>query len=65
MLIGGVALGLIAGLLAGGRLDHLAGVRLRWAGLIFGAVIVRFGAEIALDAGVAAAVPLRLPPMPQ
>lgn len=63
MLIGGVALGLIAGLLAGGRLDHLAGVRLRWAGLIFGAVIVRFGAEIALDAGVEAAVTLRLPLM--
>jgi DHA3 family macrolide efflux protein-like MFS transporter len=63
VLLAGVVLGLIAGLLAGGRLDHLAGVRLRWAGLLFGAVIVRFGTEVALDAGVPVAITLQLPLM--
>lgn len=52
MLLGGVALGLIAGLLAGGRLSHLADIRLRWAALIFSAVILRYGTEIALGRGV-------------
>ncbi len=45
MLIGGVALGLIVGLLLGGRLERLADVRLRLLPLLFVAVIVRFGTE--------------------
>ncbi len=63
MLIGGIALGLIAGFLARGSFANLVENtrRLRWlAVLIFGA-IVRFGTEIALNAGVPAADALRLP----
>ena len=63
MLIGGIALGLIAGFLAGGSFANLIENtrRLRWlAALILGA-IVRFGTEIALNAGVPAADALRLP----
>jgi MFS family permease len=40
--------GFVAGLAAGGRIDNLASVRLRWPLLIFGAVIVRLGTELAL-----------------
>jgi DHA3 family macrolide efflux protein-like MFS transporter len=61
VLLGGIALGLIAGLLAGGRLSHLGDVRLRWAALIFSAVILRFGEEIALSRGVPFASELRVP----
>jgi MFS transporter, DHA3 family, macrolide efflux protein len=63
VLIGGIALGLIAGFLAGGSFANLIENtrRLRWlAALILGA-IVRFGTEIALNAGVPAADALRLP----
>ena len=45
MLIGGILLGLIAGLLAGGNILNLASVRLRWVGVLFIAVIVRFLTE--------------------
>ena len=61
MLIGGIVLGLVLGLVGGGRLDHLARVRLRWLPLIFLAVLVRFGTESALTAGFAPAETLRLP----
>jgi MFS family permease len=61
VLLGGVAIGLLAGLLAGGRLGRLAEIRLRWAGLIFLAVIVRFGTELALNLGLPAAEALRVP----
>jgi DHA3 family macrolide efflux protein-like MFS transporter len=61
VLLGGIALGLIAGLLAGGRISHLADIRLRWAALVFVAVILRFGTEIALGRGVALAGDLRQP----
>jgi MFS family permease len=61
VLLGGVALGLIAGLLAGGRFANLAEIRLRWAAVIFLALIVRFGAEIGIDRGVAIVEQLRLP----
>jgi MFS family permease len=63
VLIGGIALGLIAGFLAGGSFANLVENtrRLRWlAVLIFGA-IVRFGTEVALNAGVPVADALRLP----
>ncbi|HWP61860.1 MAG TPA: MFS transporter [Candidatus Binatia bacterium] len=61
MLIGGIALGLLAGLLAGGRLDNLLRVRLRWIGLLFLAVLVRFGTELLIVRGIEWADALRLP----
>ena len=61
MLVGGIAFGLIAGLLAGGRLGNLVEVRLRWMGVIFVAVIVRFGTEAALARDIPLAETLRLP----
>ena len=61
MLIGGIVLGLVLGLVAGGSLDHLARVRLRWLPLIFLAVVVRFGTEFGLTAGFAPVETLRLP----
>ena len=41
MLIGGILLGLVAGLLAGGSIANLASIRLRWVALLLVAVIVR------------------------
>ena len=61
MLIGGIASGLVLGLLLGGRLDRLADVHLRVLPLLFLAVIVRFGTEILIGQGVALADQLRLP----
>ncbi len=61
MLIGGVALGLVVGLLLGGRIDRLADVRLRFLPLLFLAVIVRFGTETLLGLGVPFADTYRLP----
>ena len=50
MLLGGILLGLILGLLAGGRISNLGTVRLRWVGFLFAAVLVRFTIETALGA---------------
>ncbi|MEA2537401.1 MAG: hypothetical protein QOF11_1635 [Chloroflexota bacterium] len=61
MLLGGIALGLIAGLLAGGRLSNLTEVRLRWMAVIFLAVVVRYGTEAALSRNIPPAETLRLP----
>ena len=61
MLFGGIFLGLLPGLAAGGRLDNLLAVRLRWPLLLFGAVAVRLGTEAALGHGIALAETLRLP----
>src|SRR5262245_59004135 len=61
MLIGGILLGLLLGLLAGGRLRNLAEIQLLWTGLLLAAVILRFGTEAALNAGVDAVEALRLP----
>ena len=61
MLIGSVVLGLILGLLFGGRLDRLADVRLRRLSLIFLALILRFGAEILITSGAGPGGALRLP----
>ena len=61
MLIGGIALGLVLGLLAGGKLGNLALIRLRRSGLLFTAVIVRFGTESLLAADVAPVDALRVP----
>ncbi len=61
MLLGAILLGLLLGLWAGGRMSNLATIRLRWAGLLFLAVIVRFGTEALLNAGVDIVETLRLP----
>jgi MFS family permease len=61
MLIAGIALGLVLGLLLGGRLDNLAEVRLRFLPLLFVAVIVRFATEGALGLGVGFAEDFRVP----
>jgi hypothetical protein len=60
MLIGGILLGLIAGLLAGGSILNLASVRLRWVGVLFIAVIVRFLTEAYLDVPAVNAIRLAL-----
>ena len=61
MLIGGILLGLVLGLVAGGSISNLAAVRLRWIGILFLAVLVRFGTEAAIGAGVDVVQALRLP----
>ncbi len=61
MLIGGIALGLVLGLLLGGSLERLADIRLRFLPLLFVAVIVRFGTEALLGYGVGIVDTLRLP----
>jgi DHA3 family macrolide efflux protein-like MFS transporter len=61
VLILGVALGLILGLLAGGRIDNLVYVRLRWVALLFLAAAVRFGTEFLLVQHNSLAEQFRLP----
>jgi MFS family permease len=61
MLIGGILLGLIAGLLAGGSIANLASIRLRWVALLLVAVIVRFLTELGLEARIDTVQALRLP----
>ena len=59
MLIVGILLGLLLGLRAGGRLDNLANIQLRWPLLLVAAVVVRFGTEGLLNLGVEAVDDLR------
>ncbi len=61
MLIGGIVLGLLVGLLAGGRPSNLAGVQFRWVALLFLAVALRYFTEAAISNGVAAVEAARLP----
>src|SRR6187402_1178463 len=61
MLIDGIVAGLVTGLLAGGHLANLAAVRLRWIGVLFLAVVIRFATEWALNAGIPFAETFRLP----
>ena len=61
MLIGGIALGLVLGLLAGGSILNLASVRLHRLHILFFAVILRFGTEVLLNLGVPLADTLRVP----
>jgi len=61
VLIAGLFIGLLAGFAAGGRLDNLIAVRLRWPLLIFGALALRLGTEAALSRDVAIVETLRLP----
>jgi MFS transporter, DHA3 family, macrolide efflux protein len=60
VLIGGIALGLVLGLLSGGHLANISTVRMRWAALIFVAVLVRYGAEALIVRGFEPAISLRL-----
>jgi MFS family permease len=61
MLIGGIVLGLLAGLLAGGRPSNLARVQFRWVALLFLAVALRYFTEAAISNGVAVVEAARLP----
>jgi MFS family permease len=61
VLLGGIALGLIAGLVGGGRISNLVEVRLRWMPALFFAVVVRYGTEAALARGIPSAESLRVP----
>ena len=61
MIVIGLIGGLILGLIAAGKIGRLIDVRLRWAGLILLAVLVRFGTQVAIANGVDLAEQLRLP----
>jgi MFS family permease len=61
VLIGGVVIGFLLGLVLRGRPGNLLDARIRWSGLLFVAVMVRFGTELAIANGVAIADTLRLP----
>ncbi|MFN8519274.1 MAG: MFS transporter [Chloroflexota bacterium] len=60
LLIGAVA-GLVVGLAAGGRLDSLLSVRLRYLALLVAALVVRFGTSWLVADGVGLVDALRLP----
>jgi DHA3 family macrolide efflux protein-like MFS transporter len=61
MLIGGIALGLILGLVAGGDILNLGSIRLKRLPLLIVAVFVRFGTEFLLNNGIPMAEALRVP----
>jgi DHA3 family macrolide efflux protein-like MFS transporter len=61
MLIGGIALGLVLGLVVGGSISNLATIRLRRLTLLMVAVILRFGTEFLLNNHVPIADALRVP----
>jgi MFS transporter, DHA3 family, macrolide efflux protein len=61
VLIAGILLGLLLGLRAGGRLDNLANIQLRWPLLLIAAVLVRYGTEVLLNAHVDIVETLRAP----
>jgi MFS family permease len=61
MIVIGLLVGLVGGLIAGGRIGRLVDVHLRWVGLIFLAVILRIGTQVAISNGVQIADALRLP----
>ena len=61
MLIGGIVLGLVLGLLAGGSIGNLSSVRLRWVAVLMLAVILRFITEWLLIRGNSLVETFRLP----
>ena len=61
MLIGSIVVGLLLGLLFGGKLGRLADIRIRLVPLLLVAVVIRFGTELALGNGVAIAETFRAP----
>ena len=61
MLLIGIVVGLVGGLLAGGNASALINVRLRFAALLFGALLLRYGTQILISDGVGSVEALRLP----
>jgi DHA3 family macrolide efflux protein-like MFS transporter len=61
VLIGGIVLGLVLGLLAGGSISNLSSVRLRWVAVLMLAVILRFATEWLLIRDNALVETFRLP----
>jgi MFS family permease len=61
LIVLGLIVGFVAGLFARGRVGRLIDVRLRWAGLIAGALLLRYGTQWAIGSGVTLADTLRLP----
>ena len=61
MIVIGIAAGLILGLLARGKISRLIDVHLTWVGLIFVALALRIGTQLAVANGVQIAETLRLP----
>jgi MFS family permease len=61
VLIAGIVLGFALGLLLRGRAGNLLGAELRWPGALFGAVLLRFGTELAVRNAFEPAEALRLP----
>jgi MFS family permease len=61
VLIGGIVLGLVLGLVAGGSFGNLASIRLRRTWLLVIAVVVRYGTEALLSAGIPVVEMFRLP----
>lgn len=61
MLIGSLILGIVLGLLAGGRLENLASVKLRLIQALFFGLFLRYATQFALEAGSGPADSLRLP----
>jgi len=61
VLIGSLVLGLVLGLLAGGRIENLASVRLRLVQAIFIGLFLRYATQFALELGRGPADTLRLP----
>jgi DHA3 family macrolide efflux protein-like MFS transporter len=61
MLLIGALVGLVVGLLAGGHLDALLYVRLRYLALLVGALVLRFGTQFLIAQGVDVVDALRLP----
>jgi DHA3 family macrolide efflux protein-like MFS transporter len=57
----GLLAGLVLGLASGGRIGRLIDVRLRWVALIFVALLLRYGTQLAIAGGVELADALRLP----
>ncbi len=57
----GAVVGLVVGLVAGGRLDAFLGVRLRFLALLVAALVLRFGTSWLIESGVELVDALRLP----
>jgi MFS family permease len=61
VILAGIAIGLVLGLLAGGRITNLGSVQLRWVPLLVLALILRFGTELLLSYDVPIVETLRVP----
>jgi MFS family permease len=61
VLIGSLVLGLVLGLVAGGRIENLASVKLRLVQAVFIGLFLRYATQFALELGSGPADTLRLP----